>query len=184
MKPANGYNRAYSPEAEEASVYRLEASAPEGSDGWGPLLMLSEGVLAAFDDFAERPRALRILLEATNVDAIHDGDPIFYRGLRVGSVSTRMLAPDGRLVVLAAAIEAEYAFLIRGNTQFWNASGIDVDLGLTGIEVETGPLETFVQGGIELATPDPAAAPAAEGDRFALRDTPDDDWREWSPVLR
>jgi paraquat-inducible protein B len=74
--------------------------------------------------------------------------------------------------------------LIRGNTQFWNASGIEVDIGFTGVEVDTGPLETFVQGGIQLATPDPAAAPAAEGDRFALRDTPDDDWREWSPVLR
>ncbi len=146
--------------------------------------MLSEGVLTAFDDFAERPRALRILLEATQVDSIHDGDPLFYRGLQVGSVSTRTLAPDGRHVVLTAAIEAEYASLIRGNTQFWNASGIEVDVGLTGIKVETGPLETFVQGGIQLATPAPAAAPAAEGDRFVLRETPDDDWREWSPVLR
>ncbi len=171
-------------EAPEASVYRLEAAAPAGSEKWRPRLLLSEGVLTAFDDFADQPRALRILIEATNVDAIHDGDPIFYRGLQVGAVSTRTLAPDGTYVVLAAAIEAQYASLIRGNTQFWNASGIEIDLSLSGIKVETGPLETFVQGGIELATPDSPSAPAAEGDRFVLREAPDEDWREWSPVLR
>ena len=80
------------------------------------------------------------------------------------------------------SIEAPYACLIRGNILFWIASEIEVDIGAGGIEVDTGRVGTFVQAGIQLATPD--SAPAAEGDHFALRDTADDDWREWLPELR
>lgn len=171
-------------EAEEASVFRLEDDAPAGSAKWRPNLPLSTGVLTAFADSSDEPKALRVLLEAKDVDSINDGDPIFYRGVKIGAVETSDLALDGTHVVLGATIEPRYASLIRSNTQFWNASGIDFDLGLTGLKLETGPLETFLQGGIQIATPEPAEASASDGDRFVLMQKPDDDWQEWSPKLR
>ena len=121
---------------------------------------------------------------AAEVDALGKGDPIYYRGLQVGEVGVPRLGPDGNEVLLDAVIEAEYAALVRDNTQFWNASGVDIDLGWGGLDVETGPLDTLLRGGVQMATPDPPAARAVAGSRFTLREAPDAEWKTWSPALR
>jgi paraquat-inducible protein B len=141
-------------------------------------------VLTAFAVSDDEPKPLHVQLVARKVDSLNDGDPIFYRGMQVGAVATPHLGPDGTHVVLGAIIEPQYTWLIRSNTEFWNASGVDFDLGFGGVKLETGPLETFIQGGVQIATPEPPAGPAGEGDTFILQEKPHDDWQEWSPVLR
>ena len=127
---------------------------------------------------------MRVLLVATDVEAIGEGDPIFFRGLQIGTAGTPRLADDGTEVLVDALIAPEYAVVIRSNTHFWNASGVDLDVGLGGVHVETGPLETLIRGGIQVATPEPAGEPARSGARFVLRAEPEQGWKDWAPVLR
>jgi paraquat-inducible protein B len=87
-------------------------------------------------------------------------------------------------VLLDVLIAPEFTAVIRSNTQFWNASGLDIEIGWDGVEARTGPLDTIVRGGIQVATPEPAGARASAGDRFELRAEPDEGWQSWSPVLR
>jgi len=140
-------------EANEGTVFRLEDAPPEGWQQWQPDLPLPQGVPATYGGSEPEPGAFRVLLIAAEVDSLDKGDPIYYRGLQVGEVGVPRLAPDGNEVLLDAVIEPEYAVLVRGNTQFWNVSGVEFDLGLGGLDVETGPLDTLLRGGIQMATP-------------------------------
>jgi paraquat-inducible protein B len=121
---------------------------------------------------------------ANEVESIGEGDPIFYRGLQIGAVGAPHLGSDGTEVLLDALIAPEYASVIRQDTQFWNASGVEIDLGWGGLETQTGPLETLLRGGIQVATPDPPGPRAEPADRFVLREQPDEGWQSWEPVLR
>lgn len=151
---------------------------------WNPDLPLAEGAMALFAAEPDEPEGMQMLLVATSADAIGPGDPIFFRGLQIGSVGTPRLSDDGTEVLVDVLIAPEHALVIRTNTHFWNASGVDVDLGWGGVEAETGPLETLIRGGVQVATPEPAGPRARSGHRFALRDEPEEGWQEWAPVLR
>jgi len=172
------------PMVEDGRVFRLEESAPAGWMHWHPELQLSSGVPATYTADLDTPEGVQLVIVAPNIDALGDGDPIFYRGLQIGSLGASRLGADGQRVLIDALIAPEYAAVVRSNTQVWNASGFEVDLSWGGVEAQTGPLETLIRGGIQLATPDPAGARAASGDRFILRSEPEEGWESWAPVLR
>ena len=169
---------------ENGAVFRLDEDAPPGWEHWHPSLSLDGGVPAHFMTDSEKPAGLQVVLVAQDVDSIGEGDPIFYRGLQIGSLGAATLAADGRAVEVEALVRSEFATVVRENTRFWNASGLGVDIGWGGVEARTGPLETVIRGGIQVATPEPAGAPAQSGDRFPLAAEPEEGWQEWSPVLR
>jgi paraquat-inducible protein B len=128
--------------------------------------------------------AFRVLLIARAADSLSEGDPVLYRGLKVGELAAPRFGPNNSEVWVDALIESQHAMLVRDNTQFWNASGIAVDVGLGGIEIETGAFDTVLRGGVQMATPDPPAARAVPGRRFTLLDAPEGKWQEWAPALR
>jgi paraquat-inducible protein B len=81
-------------------------------------------------------------------------------------------------------VRAEYALLVRVNSKFWNAGGIDVRIGLfKGAEISAQSAHTLLSGGIEFATPPEAAAPAANGMVFELNNKPKDEWKNWAPSI-
>jgi paraquat-inducible protein B len=172
------------PEARDGESFRLEAIAPAGWEHWHPDLSLPSGAPAEFVADPDEPKGVHMVLVATNVDSIGEGDPIFYRGLQIGELGASKLASDGASVLVDAVIAPEYAAVVRSNSQFWNASGFDLDVGWGGVEVDTGSLETLVRGGVQVATPDPAGERARSGDRFDLHAEPQEGWQDWSPVLR
>lgn len=53
-----------------------------------------------------------------------------------------------------------YHELITTNARFWNASGVRLDLGASGIAVETGSLEALLTNGVTFGMPE--AMPAGE----------------------
>nr|WP_086939440.1 MlaD family protein [Thaumasiovibrio occultus] len=77
---------------------------------------------------------------------IEIGSGVFYRGVRVGKVAAQSLSGDQ--VLFGLDIEKQYSHLIGEHTVFWNYSGLKVDAGLTGVNIEAGPLTTLVNGGI------------------------------------
>ncbi len=116
---------------------------------------------------------LHITLFTDEAGSIGPGAPILYKGLGAGKIETRIFHSENGKVEFGAFISKEFASLVRKNTKFWNASGIDVSLGADGLQLHTGSLETLLLGGITFDQPSGAgAAPAvADGATFQLYDS-------------
>ncbi|VFM95552.1 MAG: paraquat-inducible protein B [Candidatus Kentron sp. G] len=98
---------------------------------------------------------LRIGLHATKASAVERGSPVFYRGIKVGTVESRRLSKDG--VKFGAFIEAPYHDFIDANTRFWNAGGINVTVGTEGLTIHSESVEALILGGVAFSNPFPAA---------------------------
>ena len=130
------------------------------------------------------PGALSIVLLASNLNSIQEGSPIFYRGIQAGRVVDFQLGDDARQVVVHAQIRKPYSPLVRQDSVFWNAGGIDVHFGLfRGLDVSAESARALVGGAIEFATPDIYEAPATDGATFGLFEKQDDKWKAWHPNI-
>src|SRR5690606_23580541 len=78
---------------------------------------------------------LHLVLFGDNLGSLEVGSPILYRQMKVGTVQSFQLARDHRKVVVGVHVEPAYADLVNSSTRFWNASGITLSGGLSGIEV-------------------------------------------------
>lgn len=96
---------------------------------------------------------LHLILKAERLGSLNRGSPVFYRQIQVGQVKNYVLAEDDSTVEVQLYIQPEYAHLVRKHTRFWNASGVTVDAGLTGVKFRTESLASIVAGGIAFATP-------------------------------
>jgi len=94
------------------------------------------------------------------------------------------LAADAKAVEISVRIEPVYAHLVRDNTRFWNVSGIGLDLGIGGLKLRAGSLESVLAGGIAFATPLKPGVQVDAGARFELADVPEDAWLKWAPEMR
>lgn len=114
---------------------------------------------------------------------ISAGTPVLFRGVRVGKITRKELIKGGSGVKLTASIKHEYASLLRENTRFWNAGGVKISGGLIQLNVQASALESRALGGVEFATPEPAAAGSAvrQGHVYDLYDSPKKDWLQWLP---
>ena len=97
------------------------------------------------------------LLKAKRLGSIQLGSPIFYRDLSVGEVAGWDIADMAEYVTIHAFIRAPYDGYVNDDTRFWNASGLSIKLGGTGIEVEMESLKALLLGGIAFETPEPEA---------------------------
>lgn len=128
--------------------------------------------------------ARRVTLRASRLGPVSVGTPITYRDIPVGLVYDAQLSPDADAVLISAAIEPEYAPLIRERTRFWNASGISADFGLfAGLSVRADSLQSVLTGAIAFATPDRAGAEIPDGQLFDLEAEPPDSWARWDPRI-
>jgi paraquat-inducible protein B len=106
--------------------------------------------------------------------SLEAGSPVLFRQIRVGTVQSYQLSRDDKQVVFGVHIEPEYAHLINTSTRFWNASGVTLKGGLSGIEVKSESLQTLLAGGIAFETPDPKAPKSNKKvQRFNLHDSQD-----------
>jgi paraquat-inducible protein B len=132
----------------------------------------------------EPVKALSIELHSVKLDALQPESPIFYRGVQVGEVLDCRLSEDAREVVTHARIVEEYAPLVRMNSKFWNAGGINFHLGLfSGAKITAESAQTLVSGGIAFATPPDAQGPVTNGAVFILNEKSDPAWEKWSPEI-
>jgi paraquat-inducible protein B len=140
--------------------------------------------LGAENEPIEPIRALDIELHSAKLDSLQPQSPIFYRGIQVGEVLDCHLSEDAREVVIHARIEEEYAPLVRMNSKFWNAGGINVHLGLfSGAKISAESAQTLVSGGIAFATPPDPQNAVTNGAVFVLNEKPDAAWEKWSPAI-
>jgi paraquat-inducible protein B len=109
-------------------------------------------------------------LRATKVGSISVGSPVFFRDLNVGEVLGWDIGDMARNVTIHIFVRAPYDRYVNDDTRFWNASGVSVKLGATGVEVQMESLRALLLGGIAFNTPDDKAeaARSAEDHVFPL----------------
>jgi paraquat-inducible protein B len=126
---------------------------------------------------------LALIVETPQLGGLKDGDPVYYREVRVGSVTSHELSRDSKFVRVHLNIQNRYAPLVSSNTVFWNASGISANLGLTGIHVHAESLEALMSGGLAFATPPDPGHSVTEGSVFQLHPEVKDAWLKWEPMI-
>ena len=110
------------------------------------------------------------VLRAESLGSLSVGVPVYFRRIEVGQVVRYQLDEDGQSVTVEVFVHDPHHKLVRKNTRFWNASGIDVAVGAEGIRVDTESLVTLMIGGIafDTAPSQEPGEPAEEIDRFKL----------------
>ena len=102
-------------------------------------------------------------LKSPRIGSIEAGSPIFFRDIGVGEVLGWDSKDLTESVDIEAFVRAPYDAYVHGETRFWNASGISVTFGGTGLHVQMESLRALLFGGIAFDTPpDQVKAAAAE----------------------
>jgi paraquat-inducible protein B len=115
---------------------------------------------------------LRVKLIANEAGGLAPGSSITYKGLVAGRIETRAFKSETGKVEFGAFIEIEYAKLIGPQTNFWNVSGLDLQMGLTRVSLHTGVVEKLLGGAITFSEPKPGTNPKPVSDNavFTLYD--------------
>ena len=93
------------------------------------------------------------ILQADNLGSVGIGSPLYYRRLNVGQVIGYDLAGDGKSLHIKIFVHAPYDKYVTNETRFWEASGIDVTMGASGINIDTQSVVSMLVGGIAFETP-------------------------------
>ena len=96
----------------------------------------------------------KITLVTQNLGSVDTGSPIYYQGLPAGEVLGYELGNDSKSTYVHAFIKDPFDQLIRGNTNFWDVSGINVSMGADGFQVQTESIRSMMFGGIAFETPE------------------------------
>ncbi|MFJ4113425.1 intermembrane transport protein PqiB [Pseudomonas sp. NPDC089758] len=109
-------------------------------------------------------------LHTQDLGSLDIGSPVYFRKIPVGQVVAYALDKDGRGVDVEIFVHAPNDAFVTANTRFWNASGIDIDVGANGFALKTESLSSILVGGIAFRAPDynPNDSAASEDQRFEL----------------
>ncbi|UGB02351.1 intermembrane transport protein PqiB [Leclercia sp. G3L] len=117
-------------------------------------------------------KGIRVTLDSKKAGQLSPGDPVLFRGYRVGSVETSTFDTQKRTISYQLFINAPNDRLVTGNVRFWKDSGIAVDLTSAGMRVEMGSLSTLFGGGVSFDVPEgmDQGQPVAQKTAFRLYD--------------
>ncbi|MFK5892519.1 MAG: MlaD family protein [Pseudomonadota bacterium] len=149
---------------------------------------------------------LSLFLKTQQLGSIKKGNPVSYRQVKVGRVVDFDLADTADHVLIHIIIEQQYAALVRENSKFWNASGINMNINLfAGSKIKTESLQSILDGGISFSTPGNdelenksehekqpkqqksklhLAKKARVNSTFTLYKEVDTKWLEWNPKIQ
>ncbi|WP_159656674.1 MlaD family protein [Vibrio atypicus] len=137
-----------------------------------------------YEDIQEQS-GISFVLQSETRGSVAEGTPVLYREIEVGNVSNVELGEFADRVLTTIQIKPEYAYLVRRNSIFWNTSGLDVSIGISGANIKAGTVDSLVRGGITFSTPeDKQLQPIAEsGQSFYLYPQGQDKWKEWRTAI-
>ncbi len=91
-------------------------------------------------------------LQAPGLGSLSVGAPVYFREIRAGEVVSYKLAEDGSFVEVRVFVRAPYDQFVNTNTRFWEAGGVNVNLGAEGLSLQTGSLVSVLIGGVAFDT--------------------------------
>jgi paraquat-inducible protein B len=92
------------------------------------------------------------VLHSYKAGSVDVGTPVFFRKIEVGEVVASELDDSGEFVSIEVFVHAPHDARVSKGTRFWNASGIDVSVGATGLSVNVESLTSLLIGGIAFDT--------------------------------
>ncbi|CAM3677837.1 intermembrane transport protein PqiB [Xenorhabdus thuongxuanensis] len=98
-------------------------------------------------------KGIRLILTSEKAGRLTPGDPVLFRGYRVGSVEAGTFDPTSRLVRYQIFVKSPYDALLTTNVRFWKESGVTFDMSSQGIRVEVASLSTLFGGGVSFDVP-------------------------------
>ncbi len=107
-------------------------------------------------------------VKANRLGSISLGSPVFFRDLSVGEVLGWDIAEMARSVTIRVFVRAPYDRYVNDDTRFWNASGLSLKLGGSGVELQLESLRALVLGGVAFNTPDEKADAAMSADNHVF----------------
>ncbi len=99
-------------------------------------------------------KGIRITLDSKKAGQLNPGDPVLFRGYRVGSVEASNFDANKRMITYQLFIAAPNDKLITNNVRFWKDSGIAVDFSSQGMSIQMGSLTTLFSGGVSFDVPE------------------------------
>ncbi len=96
------------------------------------------------------------VLTTTRIGSLGSGSPVFYRDIVVGEVLGYHLPEGNGAITVNTFVRAPYDKWVRSGTRFWNASGLNVAFGGSGLHVELESLQAVLSGGVAFGTPEDA----------------------------
>ena len=127
--------------------------------------------LAEPPSIPESAPGLHLTLMSEDLASFSRGTPVYYnKNIEVGKVQNYKLADDQKHTEINIYILPEYSHLVKKHSRFWNASGIEVEGGLSGLKIRTQSMVAILAGGITLFTPETVGdgRKAENGDNFKL----------------
>ncbi|MAD14582.1 MAG: paraquat-inducible protein B [Alteromonadaceae bacterium] len=118
---------------------------------------------------------LHVTLNSDAEFAFKEGDPVIYKGLKVGEFESIYFNFEERVVYYNTFIQAPYHKLITTNTKFWNTSGVEMDIGANGFKVKSSSIETLITNGVAFGVPEgmPQGNKVSERSYFNIHDSYD-----------
>jgi len=145
----------------------IQLAPGEGAKGKRDFVGLEEPPVTA----AGTP-GIKVTLTAEKAGSVSAGDPVLFKGYRVGWVETEAFDAETELMKYGVFIEAPYDELLTTTHRFWDVSGISVSAGADGIKADSVSLETLLIGGVEVGRPTgiEMGAPVEPGEVYKLYD--------------
>ncbi|MEO5844297.1 MAG: MlaD family protein [Caldimonas sp.] len=110
------------------------------------------------------------VLRSDDLGSLDVGSPVYHRRTPVGRVVGYTLDAERDELSLKIFVDEPYQKLVTLNSRFWNASGIDLTLDASGLNVNTQTLASVLAGGMAFESPPDSAraAQAPENTVFSL----------------
>ncbi len=116
---------------------------------------------------------LRLMLESTKPGSVNIGSGIYYHDTVIGRIESREFLTKEKVVRFGAFIEERYSELVTDQTLFWKTSGIKLDVGTEGFNLELPSLDSLVSGRVSADQPEDGleGVPLTDGSQLALYDS-------------
>ncbi len=110
------------------------------------------------------------VLHTDDLGSLDIGSPVYFRRIQVGRVVSYQLDKDGKGVSLSIFVDGPNDKFVTRSTRFWNASGVDVSIGASGLKLNTQSLATVLAGGVAFRDPPGPhdSTPAPEDNAYEL----------------
>lgn len=110
---------------------------------------------------------LLIRLIADDLGSISEGASVYFKKIPVGKIYDYRFSKDQKKVEIQLVINKAYAHLVKKDSRFWNISGINANIGFSGVKIDIDSLNAVVQGAVSFDSPN-NSPPAEQNETYTL----------------
>ncbi len=110
---------------------------------------------------------ISVRLRSLDPGSLRVGSPLLFKGITIGKVIGFEVDGHRQEIFIDCLIDVDHAGTVKGDTRFYNLSGVEISGGIDGLTMRTGSLQSIVSGGIGLLSM-PGSGPARKSTIFPL----------------